>query len=133
MKFEQFMRMFNKPEMTAIVQNENFAHIVLGRVSDIMNCVPRINCMAYGELFEPEVISFGFYADELYVTVNMHGGNKQDTTEREREVLVEALNHYASYCRDMYRSLHAKGYEDMASEYHNDWLVAGQLADKFYK
>ena len=58
--------------------------------------------------------------------------DKHGITEHEREILVEALNHYASYCRDMYRSLHAKGYEDMASEYHKDWLTAGRLADRFY-
>ena len=53
--------------------------------------------------------------------------------EHEREVLVEALNHYASYCRDIYRSLHAKGYSDMAMEYHKDWIVASQIVDKFYE
>lgn len=58
--------------------------------------------------------------------------DKQDITEHEREVLVEALNHYSSYCRDMYRSLHAKGYEDMAGEYWNSWFTAGLLADKFF-
>lgn len=56
---------------------------------------------------------------------------EQTYTEQEKEVLVEALNHYASYCRDMYRHNHAKGYDDIAGEYHKDWLTAGSLADKF--
>ena len=51
--------------------------------------------------------------------------------EHEKKVLVEALNHYANYCREMYRSLHAKGYEDMAGEYHKDWIIAGGMADRF--
>lgn len=63
----------------------------------------------------------------------MNTEDNQTLTEHEREVLVEALNHYASYCRDMYRSLHAKRYEDMASEYWKSWFTAGLLVDKFYK
>jgi hypothetical protein len=57
--------------------------------------------------------------------------NEQTITEHEKEIIVEALNHYASYCRDMYRSLHAKGYEDMASEYHKNWIAIGKMLDKF--
>lgn len=57
--------------------------------------------------------------------------DKQAITEHEKEVLVEALNHYASYCRDMYRRLHANRCEDVASEYWNSWFTAGLLADKF--
>ena len=57
--------------------------------------------------------------------------DKKDMTEHEKEILIEALNHYASYCRDMFRNLHAKGYNDMAMEYHKDWITAGMMADKF--
>lgn len=56
--------------------------------------------------------------------------DKQAITEHEEEVLVEALSHYASYCRDMYRRLHANRCEDVASEYWNNWFTAGLLADK---
>lgn len=58
--------------------------------------------------------------------------NKLYVATHEKEIIVEALNHYSSYCRDMYRSLHAKGYEDIAMEYHKNWIAAGQMADKFF-
>ena len=73
------------------------------------------------------------YNDAVKYFSSRPKNDSQTLTEHEREVLVEALNHYASYCRDMYRSLHANGYNDMASEYWHGWYTAGLLADKFYE
>ena len=65
----------------------------------------------------------------------MDGGLVMDSvlniTEQERELIVEALQHYSSYSRDLYRRFHGTD-EEAAHEWWNKWFISGELANKLY-
>lgn len=70
MKFKQFMEMYDNWNGITKVNNDNLDTIVKDRTLNIMECVPMLNGMeSYGELFEMEVVSFGFYDEEFCVRV----------------------------------------------------------------
>lgn len=73
MKFKQFMEMYDNWNGITKVNDDNLETIVVGRTLDIMECMTNFesstNVSTYAELFEMEVVSFGFYDDELCVRV----------------------------------------------------------------
>lgn len=70
MKFKQFMEIYDNWNGTTKVNDDNLDTIVIGRTLAIMECIPMLNGVEnYNKLFEMEVVSFGFYDDELCVRV----------------------------------------------------------------
>lgn len=70
MKFRQFMEMYDNWNGTTKVNDDNLDTIVIGHTLKIMECIPVLNRVEnYNQLFEMEVVSFGFYDDELCVRV----------------------------------------------------------------
>lgn len=70
MKFKQFMEMYDNWNGTTKVNDDNLDTIVIGHTLKIMECIPTLNGVEnYEKLFEMEVVSFGFYDDELCVRV----------------------------------------------------------------
>lgn len=70
MKFRQFMEMYDNWNGTTKVNDDNLDTIVIGHTLEIMECIPMVNGVEnYNQLFEMEVVSFGFYNDELCVRV----------------------------------------------------------------
>ena len=70
MKFERFMEMYDNRNGITKVNNDNLGTIVIGNTLEIMKCIPMLDGVKnYNQLFEMEVVSFGFYNDELCVRV----------------------------------------------------------------
>lgn len=73
MKFTDFMELYDNWNGITKVNDDNLNTIVIGRTLDIMECVENFNPMTtvknYAELFNMEVVSFGFYDDEFCVRV----------------------------------------------------------------
>lgn len=70
MKFERFMELYNDKNGITKVTNDNIGTIVIGNTLEIMKCIPTLDGVEnYDQLFEMEVVSFGFYDDELCVRV----------------------------------------------------------------
>ena len=70
MKFERFMEMYDDRNGITKVINDNIGIIVIGNTLEIMKCIPMLDGVKnYNQLFEMEVVSFGFYNDELCVRV----------------------------------------------------------------
>lgn len=73
MKLKEFINMYDNWNGTTKVNDDNLDTIVIGRTMDIMECMENFNPTTkvknYAELFEMEVVSFGFYDDELCVRV----------------------------------------------------------------
>lgn len=70
MKFERFMEMYNDKNGITKVDNDDIGTIVIGNNLEIMGCIPTLDGVKnYNQLFEMEVVSFGFYNDELCVKV----------------------------------------------------------------
>ena len=70
MKFERFMEMYDDKNGIIKVDNDNLGIIVIGNALEIMGCLPMLDGVKnYDQLFEMEVVSFGFYDDELCVRV----------------------------------------------------------------
>lgn len=70
MKFKQFMEMYDNWNGNTKVNNDNLDTIVEGASIEIMERIPMLNGVEnYVKLFEMEVVSFGFYDDELCVRV----------------------------------------------------------------
>lgn len=73
MKFKQFMEMYDNWNGTTKVNDNNLNTIVIGQTSKIMECIVNFESNTsvknYAELFEMEVVSFGFYDDEFCVRV----------------------------------------------------------------
>lgn len=70
MTFKKFMLMYDNWNGITKVNNDNLDTIVNGRTLDIMERIPTLNGVEnYEKLFNMEVISFGFYDDELCVRV----------------------------------------------------------------
>lgn len=70
MKFERFMEMYDDKNGIIKVNNDNLGTIVIGNTLEIMECIPMLNGVKnYKQLFEMEVVAFGFYDDELCVRV----------------------------------------------------------------
>ena len=70
MKFKRFMEMYDNRNGITKVNNDNLGTIVIGNTLEIIECIPMLDGVKnYNQLFEMEVISFGFYDDELCVRV----------------------------------------------------------------
>ena len=70
MKFKRFMEMYDNRNGITKVNNDNLGTIVIGNTLEIMECIPMLDGVKnYKQLFEMEVVSFGFYDDELCVRV----------------------------------------------------------------
>ena len=73
MTFKQFMEMYDDWNGITKVNDDSLDTIVYGKTIDIMECVEPIHELSkvenYNELFEMEVVAFGFYDDELCVRV----------------------------------------------------------------
>lgn len=70
MKFERFMEMYDDWNGITKVNNDNLGTIVIGNTLEIMECIPMLDGVKnYKQLFEMEVVAFGFYDDELCVRV----------------------------------------------------------------
>ena len=70
MKFERFMEMYDDRNGITKVNNDNLGTIVIGNTLEIIECIPMLDGVKnYNQLFEMEVVSFGFYNDELCVRV----------------------------------------------------------------
>ena len=70
MKFKRFMEMYDDRNGITKVNNDNLGTIVIGNTLEIMECIPMLDGVKnYKQLFEMEVVSFGFYDDELCVRV----------------------------------------------------------------
>ena len=70
MKFERFMEMYDDMNGIIKVNNDKIGTIVIGNTLEIMGCIPMLDGVKnYDQLFEMEVVSFGFYDDELCVRV----------------------------------------------------------------
>ena len=67
------MEMYDNWNGITKVNDDNLDAIVIGRTVYIMECMENFNPMTkvknYAELFEMEVVSFGFYDDEFCVRV----------------------------------------------------------------
>ena len=73
MKFKQFMDMYEDWCGVTRVIDETLEVIVRGKTVDIMESAvelgARTKVKSYAELFDMEVVSFGFYGDMLCVRV----------------------------------------------------------------
>ena len=70
MKFKRFMEMYDNRNGITKVNNDNLGTIVIGNTLEIIECIPMLDGVKnYNQLFEMEVVSFGFYNDELCVRV----------------------------------------------------------------
>ena len=70
MKFKRFMEMYDNRNGITKVNNDNLGTIVIGNTLEIIECIPMLDGVKnYNQLFEMEVVSFGFYDDELCVRV----------------------------------------------------------------
>ena len=73
MNFKQFMNMYDNWNGLTRVNDASFETVVRGSTVDIMDCIEPIRSKSdvesYGELFEMEVVAFGFYDNELCVRV----------------------------------------------------------------
>lgn len=73
MKFEQFMEMYDNWNGVTKVNDDTLEVVVKGNTLDIMECLvpfhPRTKVKSYEELFNMEVVFFGFYDNELCVRV----------------------------------------------------------------
>ena len=64
------MEMYDDWNGITKVNNDNLGTIVIGNTLEIMECIPMLDGVKnYKQLFEMEVVSFGFYDDELCVRV----------------------------------------------------------------
>ena len=64
------MEMYDDRNGITKVNNDNLGTIVIGNTLEIMECIPMLDGVKnYKQLFEMEVVSFGFYDDELCVRV----------------------------------------------------------------
>ena len=64
------MEMYDDRNGITKVNNDNLETIVIGNTLEIMECIPMLDGVKnYKQLFEMEVVSFGFYDDELCVRV----------------------------------------------------------------
>ena len=76
MTFKQFMEMYDNWNGNTKVKDDRFKKIVGGEKIDIMECIEPIHELSivknYGTLFAMEVVSFGFYDDELCVRVKQY-------------------------------------------------------------
>ena len=73
MKFKDFMYLYNNWNGITKVNDNNLDTIVRGRTLNIMECEesfhPLTKVANYGELFNMEIVAFGFYDNELCVRV----------------------------------------------------------------
>lgn len=73
MKFEQFMEMYDNWNGNTRVDDGTLEVVVKGNTMDIMERLvqfgERTKVKSYDELFNMEVVSFGFYDNELRVRV----------------------------------------------------------------
>lgn len=73
MKLIDFMELYDNWNGITKVNDDNLNTIVIGRTLDIVECMENFNPMTtvknYRELFEMEVVAFGFYDDEFCVRV----------------------------------------------------------------
>lgn len=73
MRFKQFMDMYDNWNGTTRVTDDSFELVVKGNTVDIMESLVqfgnRTKVEGYNELFDMEVIAFGFYDNELRVRV----------------------------------------------------------------
>lgn len=71
MKFKQFMDLFDNWNCFVCVNDDYLRLIVKGRAHRIMDCLPPLSgrVESYEQLFDMEVVAFGFYDDELCVRV----------------------------------------------------------------
>lgn len=73
MKFKDFMDMYDNWNGVTTVNDNNLNVIVRDGTLNIMECItnfhPFTKVKNYKQLFEMEVVSFGFYDDELCVRV----------------------------------------------------------------
>lgn len=74
MNFKQFMDMYDNwnGKTTVNDNNCNTNVIVSGYTLDIMERRLPLSKLNYEQLFEAEVVSFGFYDDELFVRLNVN-------------------------------------------------------------
>lgn len=76
MTFKQFMEMYDNWNGNTKVNDDSLNTIVCGATIDIMECIEPIHELSkvknYGALFAMEVVSFGFYDDELCVRVKSY-------------------------------------------------------------
>ena len=64
------MEMYDNRNGITKVNNDNLGTIVIGNTLEIIECIPMLDGVKnYNQLFEMEVVSFGFYNDELCVRV----------------------------------------------------------------
>ena len=70
MNFREFMNMYDNWNGVTRINDNNLHTVVVARTLDIMECMPVLSGVEnYKELFEKEVVSFGFYDEELCVRV----------------------------------------------------------------
>ena len=73
MKLEEFLNMYDKGRGIVTINDNNLNLIVQGELLEIIHMYPTFSPTTevenYGKLFEMEVVSFGFYDDELCVRV----------------------------------------------------------------
>lgn len=70
MNFKKFMETYDNWNGITKVNNDNLDTIVIGCTVDIMDCILTLNGVEnYNSLFEMEIVSFGFYDNELCVRV----------------------------------------------------------------
>lgn len=73
MKFKDFMYMYDNWNGITKINDNNLDTIVKGKTINIMECkesfYPLTKVTNYGELFDMEVVAFGFYDNEFCVRV----------------------------------------------------------------
>jgi len=70
MKLHDFLNLFDNLNGDTTITDDDLFRIVSAKTVDIIDCIPKLYLVKdYDELFNMEVVSFGFYDNELCVRV----------------------------------------------------------------